>query len=69
MLLSIISNYELLLYTYIYFFYVAEQTPEKVLRKKPTITPEDVLTLPKITEGNILLTAHPSWVPGIRGQL
>lgn len=30
-----------------------EQSCEQILRKKTTILPEDVLTLPKITEGNI----------------
>lgn len=30
-----------------------DQSSEQILRKKTIISPEDVLTLPKITEGNI----------------
>lgn len=36
----------------IFFLLIVEQSLEQILRKKTNITPEDVLTLPKITEGN-----------------
>lgn len=35
------------------FFFTAEQTAEQIVRKKTTISPEDVLTLSKITDGNL----------------
>lgn len=36
-----------------FFFLIANQSSEQDLRKKATISPEDVLSLPKITEGNL----------------
>lgn len=36
-----------------FFSSIAEQTAEQIVRKKTIISPEDVLTLSKITEGNV----------------
>lgn len=33
------------------YLFTVKQSQEQILRKNSTITPEDVLTLPKVTEG------------------
>jgi len=48
------GNYQTSIYK-LNFCFIAEQAAEQIIRKKTIISPEDVLTLPKITEGNVYI--------------